>query len=342
MKTLVLLIPGFPSDESDSTCLPAQQQFVLALQKINPDVEVIVFAFQYPFKKEIYRWRGIEVHAFNGQNRGKLKRILMWNAVWKRLRKFKNETELIGILNFWCGECALVGTKFGRKHGVRHFNWILGQDAKANNSYVKLIMPREDELIALSDSLSDEFWKNHGVRPFKVITNSVGSEILPQRAQRDVQILGAGSLIPLKQYDLFIKIVSELNVNAIICGEGSERHYLEELIFQRKLQDRVLLRGEIEHSQLLELMSRTKVFLHTSSYEGFSSVCLEALSAGAHVVSFCKPMKENIDHWHVVKNEEEMRRKVDELLNNDKLDHSPVIYFTAEGAAEQISKLFLH
>ena len=347
MKTLILLIPGFPSDESDSTCLPAQQQFVLALQKINPGIEVVVFAFQYPYKKEIYRWNGIEVHAFNGQNRGKLKRVLMWNAVWKRLRMMKAGKGLIGILSFWCGECALVGTKFGRMHGIRHFNWIMGQDAKKENKFVHWIRPGEEELIALSDSLSDEFWKNHGVRPFRVITNFVSPYFLPQRARREIDLLAAGSLIPLKQYDLFIRLIAEVKrdffaVKSLIAGEGPERHYLKELIHQFKLHEEISLVGEIPHSQLLDLMSRTKVFLHPSNYEGFSSVCLEALAAGSHVVSFCKPMKEDIDHWHIVKNEEEMRKKVSELLTNENLDHTPIIYLTAEGAAEQITGLFIH
>ena len=53
-------------------------------------------------------------------------------------------------------------------------------------------------------------------------------------------------------------------------------------------------------------MQRTKIFLHTSSYEGFSGACLEALYAGAHVISFCEPMKQKIDHWHIVKDEKEM------------------------------------
>ncbi|HKP32925.1 MAG TPA: glycosyltransferase, partial [Chitinophagaceae bacterium] len=86
----------------------------------------------------------------------------------------------------------------------------------------------------------------------------------------------------------------------------------------------------------------SKIFLHPSNYEGFSSVCLEALAAGAHVVSFCQPMKEQIDHWHVVKDEEEMRGKVQMLLQDKNLDHSQVIYFTAKDAAQRILELFLH
>ena len=36
-KTLVILTPGFPKDEADSTCLPMQQQLIRAL-KVNDAV----------------------------------------------------------------------------------------------------------------------------------------------------------------------------------------------------------------------------------------------------------------------------------------------------------------
>jgi len=310
------------------------------LKKIDPDLQIIVFAFQYPFRKDVYDWNGIPVYAFNGRNRGRLSRLITWNAAWKKLRILVKEKNIIGLLSFWCGECALVGAKFARRYNVKHLTWIMGQDAKADNKYVKLIKPKGNELIAMSDFLREEFERNFGVKPYRVITNFVGAWVLQHRPRREIEILGAGSLIPLKQFDLFIKIVAQLDANAVICGEGPERHFLEELVYQNDLRGKVILRGEVDHSQLLQLMADTKVFLHTSNYEGFSGVCLEAIAAGAHVVSFCKPMNEEIKHWHIVKDAEEMREKVRSLLHDPQLDHTPVIYFTAERAAEQMLSSF--
>ena len=37
-KTLVILTPGFPADESDTTCLPLLQQVILHLKKYDPEL----------------------------------------------------------------------------------------------------------------------------------------------------------------------------------------------------------------------------------------------------------------------------------------------------------------
>ena len=49
-KTIVILTPGFASDESDTSCIPALQDYVLALQQSFPGLRIVVLAFQYPYK----------------------------------------------------------------------------------------------------------------------------------------------------------------------------------------------------------------------------------------------------------------------------------------------------
>ena len=79
-------------------------------------------------------------------------------------------------------------------------------------------------------------------------------------------------------------------VKAVLIGEGPERMKLQSLITALGLQSNISLTGELSHPEVLQWMQRTKIFLHPSSYEGFGVVCIEALHAGAHVISFVKPM----------------------------------------------------
>ena len=102
--------------------------------------------------------------------------------------------------------------------------------------------------------------------------------------------------------------------NAMLCGKGPQEMQLQKLIVHHQLQNNILLTGEKPHAETLRLMQRTKVFLHTSNYEGFSTVCLEALYAGCHVISFIKPMQHDIDHWHIVQTKEEMVKKAIGIL----------------------------
>jgi glycosyltransferase involved in cell wall biosynthesis len=318
--TLIILTPGFPKDESDSTCLPLQQALVKELHKNNPSLRLIILSFQYPFEKKQYQWHGITVISAGGKNKGGIQRRFTWRRIKQSLEKIHTTQHIKGILSFWCGETALIGHRFAAKHRLKHFCWICGQDAKAENKLVKKINPSSDELVALSDFIRDEFEKNHGVRPAHLIPPGVKPELFTQAGDTKViDLLAAGSLIPLKQFGIFIELVAAIlprfpGIKAAICGEGSERKKLEKQIASSGLSNNILLTGELAHNDLLKLMQRTRLFIHPSSYEGFGLVNLEALYAGAQVISFVQPMQKEIPNWHIVKDREEMKDKITTLL----------------------------
>jgi glycosyltransferase involved in cell wall biosynthesis len=345
-STLIVLSPGFPKDEQDTTCLPAQQSFVKALNKNFPSLNIIILAFQYPFVSKKYKWFGNDVISFNGSNKRLPLRLFLWLRIYKALQKLKKQGRITGVLSFWCTECALTGKYFANKNNLIHINWILGQDAKENNRYVKWVKPSSGELIALSDFLADTFLKNHGIKPAHVIPLGVDKSIDSKNVlEKNIDVMGAGSLIPLKQYNIFIEVVGAIKkflpgINVILCGGGPEEKKLKELLQEYHLEKNILLKGNMEHKRVLQLMQRTKVFLHPSGYEGFSSACLEALYAGAHVISFVKPMNSLIPHWHIVKSKEGMIEKTLELLNDPNTRYESVLPYSIDDSAKAIMNLF--
>jgi glycosyltransferase involved in cell wall biosynthesis len=345
-KTLVLLSPGFPKDEADTACLPSQQIFIRALNKNFPSLKIIILSFQYPFSTSAYKWYGNRVIPFNETKKGVIARLFFWRHLWETLHELKKECNMVGLFSFWCGECALIGKYFGKWNNLKHFSWITGQDAKKGNKYIPLIRPHSHELIAMSDFLSKEFYKNYAVQPSHIIPNGVDSSLFPgQSTERDITILGVGSLIPLKQYDVFINTIKEITrevpgTNAVLCGKGPQEMQLQKLIMHHQLQNNILLTGEKPHAETLQLMQRTKVFLHTSNYEGFSTVCLEALYAGCQVISFIKPMNDDIDHWHIVQTKEEMFKKAIGILKNPETAYTTVFPFNMDDSARAVMQLF--
>ncbi|HUZ61620.1 MAG TPA: glycosyltransferase [Hanamia sp.] len=343
---LVILTPGFPKDESDTSCLPSQQIFIRSLNKIFPSLKIIILSFRYPFFTTAYYWHGNLVIPFNGTKKGIIAKMLLWSWFWRTLYKLKKENNIAGLFSFWCGECALIGKYFGKKNKLKHFSWLMGQDAKKGNKYIPLIRPKPDELIAMSDFLSQEFYKNYGIHTLQIIPNGIDASLFPAlNAERDITILGAGSLIPLKQYDVFINIVKEIiekmpGISVMLCGKGPQEIQLKQLIIQQKLQNNIVLTGEKPHLEILRFMQRTKIFLHTSSYEGFSTVCLEALYAGCHVISFIKPMLRDIDHWHIVQTKEEMIKKASYLLNDTTTQYKRVLVYSMDDSAKSVMNLF--
>jgi glycosyltransferase involved in cell wall biosynthesis len=117
---------------------------------------------------------------------------------------------------------------------------------------------------------------------------------------------------------------------------------LQRKVREKDLSKNIFLNGEMTHQNLLMLMQQSKVFLHPSSYEGFSMVCLEALYAGCHVISFCKPMNVDFDHWHIVKTKEEMIKKTLEILTLRDLTHESVMPYSINHSAKSVVQLFNH
>jgi glycosyltransferase involved in cell wall biosynthesis len=345
-NTLVILTPGFPGSEADSTCLPMQQNFVRTWEELFPQMNIIVLSFQYPYFKKTYNWSRTTVISFNGQNKGGLARLLARRKLNAKLGEINNNHKITGILSFWYGECALVGKRFGSKHNIKHYCWILGQDARKGNRYPKRVRANESELIALSDFLLDEFEKNHYRRPMHLIPPGIDlKQYITPVKDKSIDILGAGSLIPLKRFDIFLEILAEIKkdlpaVKAILVGAGPEKEKLQFLILKYGLQNNITLAGELAHDEVLQLMQRTKIFLHPSSYEGFSGVCLEALSGGAHVISFCKAMNQEIEHWHIVESKKAMKQKTSTILQNTNTSYSSVSPFLMSDTVKAVAKLF--
>jgi glycosyltransferase involved in cell wall biosynthesis len=342
--TILILTPGFPKDEADTTCLPLLQVLMRSLKREYPAQKIIVLSFQYPYQKSDYSWHGINIISMGGSNKGGFNRLLLWDKIRRRLKRLAVENNFTGVMSFWCGETALIAKKFAGRYNIPWFCWILGQDAKKENHYVKRINPPANSLVALSDFIADEFERNHGIRPahylFPGIENPEPNKLL---GEKDIDIMGAGSLIPLKQYNLFIEVISEIKntfagVKAVIAGDGPERNKLEKMIKEIGLDDNITLTGEIPHQQVLALMERSRLFLHTSNYEGFGVVCIEALHAGCQVISFTQPMKKVIPDWQIVSDKQEMIDKAVSVLRSN---HNPerIIFNDARIMAKQFGGL---
>jgi glycosyltransferase involved in cell wall biosynthesis len=309
--TLLIISPGFPSDDSDSTCLPSIQNIVLTLNDLYPRLKIVILSLHYPHRKDNYLWNGNEVIALGGGN-SRSSRLLLWLKALYRLHTIKGEVRTIGLLSLWCQESALIAKMFAKIRGLRHFIWIQGQDAAAANYLVKWIRPKQEELIALSPFLAQEFKKNHGILPAHVVMAGINPSLIrPGKQPRAIDILGVGSLIPLKRYDLFVTIVDAIirsgrHIHVELIGGGPEKEKLKSMISGRGLENIITLCGALSHGEVLKKMQSSKILLHPSRYEGYSTVAIEALYCGCHVVSLTRAEERHVEQWHVVNDEGQM------------------------------------
>lgn len=345
-KTLIILTPGFPENEADTAWLPERQTFVRVLHETYPDLNIVVLSFQYPHQSRDYWWNGIRIIALGGKGKSGLWRRILWFRAWQRLKQLHRQNEVIGLLSFWLDECAFIAHQFAEKHRLKNYAWLLGQDARPGNRYVRRMVTDGSNLIALSDYVVAEFKKNYGVNPQHLVPCGIDPSLFGESPTgRDIDILGAGSLIPLKQYHLLIDVVQLLrndypDIKAIVCGKGPELKNLKDRVAKYNLQANIEFKGEVPHAEILAMMQRTKVFLHPSNYEGFGNVLIEALYAGAYVVSFLRPMNKPFEKHYVVNDVQEMAQTTAQILADKNRDHRPVLVYTVTQMAQDIMNLF--
>lgn len=347
VDTFVILTPAFPENEAATYWVPSQQLFVSAVKRNFPELNIIILSLQYPEHNDEYTWNEISVISFNGMHKRKFQKLQLWNAVWRKLKKIHKSHSIKGLFSFWCSESALIGNYFGRFYNIQHFCWLCGQDARKSNKLIKFIRPKSHELIAMSHFLANEFYGNFGIKPAHTIFNGIDRRLFPVAisSERSIDLLAAGSLSTLKQYEIFVETVHRLkehfpNIKALHCGDGSERNRINTMIEEFGISHYLSLLGEKKHEEVLQLMQQTKIFLHPSSYEGFGVVCLEALYAGAHVISFSDPTGIKTDQWHIVRNKEEMFLKACELLSNPCTTYNSVETYTMDDASKAIMQLY--
>lgn len=346
-KTLIILSPAFPANESgeQSPWIPAKQSLIRALNRNFPELEIIVLVFQFPVSKEEYFWHGNRIIPFGGANVRRGHNLKLWYKVFRGLMGLNRRKDVLGIISFWCAECCLVGSYFSRLYGTRHLCWISGLDAKKENKFVNRIRPKAGELAAMSDFLADEFYRSHGISPAHLIPDGIDISLFSSaQPERTIDIMGAGNLVTLKRYEIYVQVVSAINdryrpVNAVLCGSGSEEENLKAQISLLWLKESIKLTGLLPQKEVLELMKKTKIFLHTSVYEGFGNVCIEALYAGAHVISFTRPMNEAVPNWHIVTTKEEMIEKALSLLQDENTVYTPVLPFDMNDSAKKFIEI---
>jgi glycosyltransferase involved in cell wall biosynthesis len=318
---VIILTPGFPLDENDSTCIPFLQDYVLALKEIIGENNIKVISFQYPHRMWNYSWNNIHVYSAGGKNKTGLFKFLTWQRVIKQFKKvFKNNPSSI-IHSFWLTEAAYIGQYLSKKYKCKHVSTIMGQDARPENKYQRKLNFNNIIVVSPNQKISELFFHATGLHPYAVIPHSI-KKIMASQNDRDIDLLFVGSFIPLKQPHLFIKLATQIeiylpNFKCVMAGDGELLESAHLKIKQSELINHVEFTGRIPRNEILQLMSRAKILVHTSEYEGYSTVITEALASGCHIICFDVGRLENSHKIIVCKDLIEMQNHVLNLLHQN-------------------------
>ncbi len=164
---------------------------------------------------------------------------------------------------------------------------------------VWLLLPIADQIVAVSDGVSDDLRRRSSRTADKTVTvyNPVVSTDINELSACGLHhpwfgadtptILSVGRLSPEKDYPTLLRAFAEVarsrSARLVILGQGPERESLLELASRLGIEDRLDLPGFDVNP--FRYMARASVFVLSSRFEGFPNVLPEAMACGAPVVS---------------------------------------------------------
>ena len=152
-----------------------------------------------------------------------------------------------------------------------------------------------DQVIALSHS-ERELLIRIKVKPecIRVLPNAVDlptSTTEPNYDRPEPVVLFIGQLVPRKGFDLLARAIPAV-VDAIpaarfifVSHNRAGEAELRQIVAEAGVADRLELRGRVSEAEKLELLGKAAVVVVPSRYEGFGIPLIEALLAGAPVVT---------------------------------------------------------
>ena len=214
-------------------------------------------------------------------------------------------------------------TKNGRKQIARVFNTI-------------------DNIVCVSDKIK-RIAQEFNTEKVKLIYNGVKQYNFKGDAKDKNRIISVGMLYFEKKQDITIKAMKELikkypELKLTIVGDGEERENLEKLVNDLGLSNFVEFTGHIKNDKVMELMSKSYIFIMPSINEGFGIVYLEAMKAGCITIG---TKGEGIDGFIengkngflVNPNVDEIVKLIDEIYN-DKYNLDTIRFNAFDDVAE--------
>jgi len=219
----------------------------------------------------------------------------------------------------------------------------MGQDVKSSNKYLGLLKNKNITIVALSKNQSDQFFKLTNRNADEIIHWGI-DDVPVSNCERDIDLLAVGSLIPLKNYSLFIKLIEKIaatnpDIKCILTGTGPEELNLKQLVKGKGLEKNINFTGVLNRSEIFKLMQRSKIFIHPSKFEGFGFVFAEALANGMNIVSFNVGYAQPHPKWFIAEYEQDFINIAITLLAS-KLDSNPVNLFPLAKTVSRYASLY--
>lgn len=190
-----------------------------------------------------------------------------------------------------------------------------------------LTMHYADKVIALTNCIKNELDKKYKTNNIVVIPNPIDSNLINDKPYNKTskKIISVGRFCYEKYYEKLIEVAKLVLPNNVewtwdVYGDGNEREKISEEIKKNKLDNRVILKGNVNN--IYELYNEYSFLVMTSRSEAYPMALLEGIASKLPLIAFDIPgvneLIINNTNGVVVNcfSESEMAKAINEMINN--------------------------
>ena len=221
--------------------------------------------------------------------------------------KYRNpNTKIVGRLNSYsfCSNYSMMDGSCHKNCGIQSKFNHSPHDSYENLTRLPLytiqtyiephLMSNLDHLIAISPSVK-KIYSEYGVNKEKItiINMPFEGKWNSKNIARDIEnntmfsILYVGRLGKKKGVDILINAIAEISdIHLDVVGDGSEREYLEKLVSDLNVKEKVTFHGYINHDDIPKFYKNSDLFVHPSLWpEPMGRTIFESLQYNLPVIT---------------------------------------------------------
>jgi glycosyltransferase involved in cell wall biosynthesis len=178
-------------------------------------------------------------------------------------------------------------------HGLDAYytNQVAGRAGEWCRRISRKVFRSATRVVCISESVRQKVLEVEGNCDTSVVYNGVDAEFFAPANEPDItKILSVGNLISIKGHETLLRALAMIQsrfpgVSCEIIGEGPERHRLEALTSELKIQGRIRFAGRQDRKAVAEALRNCTIFALPSRYEALGCVYLEAMAAAKPVIA---------------------------------------------------------
>jgi glycosyltransferase involved in cell wall biosynthesis len=183
---------------------------------------------------------------------------------------------------------------------------------------------RKTKVLAVSPSTKEDLIKmGFKEKNIFVAYNGIADNLKSGEKSKEPLLIYLGRIEKYKNIEKFIDLCIDLKIQGEIIGQGRYLDELKKYASEKDAHKYISFRGFVSENEKIKAYQKAWAFVMPSNKEGWGITSIEANRCGTPVIAFnvegLRDSIKNGESGFLVNSYDEMKKKTEELINNEKL-----------------------